>query len=177
VDAKKIASVVLGGAALAGAAYLIYRVLKEQYSFVEEQQVDLRLLPVPVLEEAFESETTYREKLDRARYLVHYGKEKYSTDFAAFLAFAALEEFLRNLIRRFGVNLKTKLTGIVDACRRLRSVNGAYVINREDYDRLNALTKNIRNPLVHGEIYKKEEVPGAIEFIDDFMQRYEPIVA
>ena len=177
MDSKKIATVLFGGVAVAGATYLIYKLVKGKYSFVEEQQVNIYLLPAPVLEEAFANETPYRAKLDRARYLLHYGKEKYSTDFAAFLAFAALEDFLRNMIQRFGINLKTKLSGIVDACKRLRNGSGYPIITREDYNRLNSLTQSIRNPLVHGENYKVDEVPGAIDFIDEFIQRYDPIAA
>jgi hypothetical protein len=173
LDSKKIAAVLLGGAAVAGAAYLLYRVIKEEYSFVEEQGLDLKLLPEPVLEEVVEGATSYRSKMDRALFLIQNENEKFSMDVAAFLAFASLEEFLRNILNKFGVKLKSRLAGIVDACKRLRSLGGKAIIAREDYDRIKELTKNLRNPVFHGEVYKKEEVPDAVNFINEFITRYE----
>jgi hypothetical protein len=173
---KKI-KIIVGGAIAAGAALLLYSALKRKYAFVEEQSIDLMLLPAPALKEAVDDRSTFHEKMEKARWLLNNGEEKHSTDLAAFLAFVALEEFLRSLISRLGVNLKTRLSGIVDACKRLRSVNGEPVISREDYDQLNTLTANIRNPLVHGEVYKKDEVPAAVEFIGSFIQRYESAAA
>ena len=181
MSVPKAVKIVVGGVVAAGAvgaAYLLYKMIKDEYSFVSEQDVDLSLLPAPMLEEIFESDdSSYREKLDRAKDLVKNGTEKFSHDFAAFLAFAALEEFLRNMISGLGLTIRKKLTGIVDACIRLRSGSGSPIITEADYLTLKYVTQNIRNPLVHGQIYKKDEVPAAIEFIDYFIDRYEPIAA
>lgn len=173
MNEKKIAATILGGVALAGAAFLIYELLKKRYAFIEEQKLNLELLPPSVLEDALDQNATYRSKLESAKGLLENQEQEHSVDCAGFLAFAALEDFLRRLFGRFNVNLKSKLLGIIDACGRLRSIRGKALISSDDFSRLKEITKTVRNPIVHGEQYCRDKVPEAVCYIEDFITRYE----
>lgn len=173
MSGKKIAATILGGVAVAGAALLIYKLLKNRYSFVEEQNINLELLPPSVLEDTLDEDATYRSKLECAKVLLENKEQEHAVDCAGFLAFAALEDFLRSLFGRFDVNLKSKLRGIKDACIRLRSIRGKALISSEDFSRLKEITQTVRNPIVHGEQYCRDKVPEAVSYIDDFITRYE----
>lgn len=148
-----------------GISALAYQLLSRRYSVLKAQDVVPENFEKATLEK-FLIEDKNHDNSQRLRRACKLTRE--DTDLGGFLAFTTFERHLRSICKAVFPKMP-KDRGLLNLVKKLRS---AEILTREHYEKIKFYICDVRNPLIHSEVYCPEKLKDSLTFIRDFMDEF-----
>ena len=167
LDREKIFELLIALLLGIGLGALIYHFMKRRHEFLVEQEIDYENMAKPMLTAiaSFPNDLTPQNRLYIAHHYVQRG-DPISRDISIFFGFTALESHLSQAIDAKKPGKSEQAKGIVEKAAWYKDIDG---ISEEERSKIKHYTISMRNPLMHGQVYRGELAGEFLEFCEQII--------